>query len=133
MNAQLLEKGQCGGPAASGRMRQLHAGVQLLQEEGEWAGGEESAVDGRAHLQALLQQRQTLRRPSARAHAAQPRAACCRPRFCPPTRPGPPLCATPSKAPKKKVGAAPLASAKKAVKKETNPLYEKRAKNFGAE
>jgi hypothetical protein len=40
--------------------------------------------------------------------------------------PGPP------QAPKKKVAAAPLASAKKTVKKETNPLYEKRAKNFGA-
>ncbi|GBF88320.1 60S ribosomal protein L7a [Raphidocelis subcapitata] len=34
-------------------------------------------------------------------------------------------------APKKKLAAAPLASAKKTVKKETNPLYEKRPKNFG--
>lgn len=36
-----------------------------------------------------------------------------------------------TQAPKKKVASAPLA-AKKAVKKETNPLYEKRPKNFGA-
>jgi len=49
-------------------------------------------------------------------------AALMRARSTPPTT---------QQAPKKKVPSAPMA-VKKTVKKETNPLYEKRPKNFGA-